>query len=134
MADILIRANDTIGGVSPFGDECAPCYRGYLLKDVAQGDCVYFVARGADYGQPTGTGAIIAYATFQDYRDVTGEYTEAGQAKIGTKPAYIVRGPWTPIEPPVILTDGYTGARLARYVSTVPGLGQKLQDAMTKSI
>ena len=80
------------------------------------------------------TGAVIAYATFQDYRDVSGEYTEAGQVKIGTKPAYIVRGPWTPIKPPVILTDGYTGAWRTRYVSTVPGLGQKLRDATTKSI
>ena len=120
MADILIRANDTIGGVSPFGDECAPFYRGYLLKDVAQGDRVYFVAKGTDHGQPKGTGAIIAYATFQDYRDFTEEYTEAGQTKIGTKPAYIVQGPRTPIKPPVSLTGGYTGNWRARYVQHRP--------------
>ncbi len=132
MAGILIRANDTIGGVTSLGDE-THFYRGRLLKDVSPGDRVYFVAKGADHGLPTGTGAIIAYATFQDYREVSGEYTEAGQIKIGTKSAYIVRGPWTPIDPPEPLTDGYKGSWLARYVRTIPGLDQKLRDATTKS-
>ena len=132
MADILIRASDRDGGGGPFCDEGTHFYRGNRLKDVAQGDRVYFVAKGTDHGQPKGTGAIIAYATFQDYRDFTGEYTEAGQAKIGTKLAYIVQGPWTRIKPPVSLTGGYTGAWRTRYVRTVPGLEQKLRDANAK--
>ena len=117
---------------APFATKAHTFYRGNRLKDVAQGDRVYFVARGADHGQPKGTGAIIAYAIFQDYRDVREEYTEAGQTKIGIKPAYIVQGPWTRIKPPVSLTGGYTGNWRARYVRTVPGLEQKLRDATAK--
>ena len=75
MADILIRASDRDGGVGRFCDEGTHFYRGNRLKDVAQGDRVYFVAKGTDHGQPKGTGAIIAYAlglgTFQDYSSLS---------------------------------------------------------------
>ena len=126
--DFLMRASEEMGGVEPFVGEYAHFFRGAKLKDVAKGDRVYFVRRGADYGQPTGTGAVIAYATYEDYKPVYGEYASRdGRTATGTKDAYIIRGPWTPISPPVFFTDGFKGVWPARKIPA--GLDQKLRNA-----
>ena len=124
MADIILRADDWMGGTQsdfekthPRSDR--PFFRGKALVNVNPGDRVYFVEKGNIRGQ----GEITGYATYETYEPRWGEnMTEEGWLN-----AYVVTGPYVPLDPPEPMTDGYRGQWRARYVHTVPGLVERLR-------
>ncbi len=121
MADILIRAADWMGGGSDLGGWQSgerPFFRGQRLTKVSPGDRVYFVEKGGNPGE----GRITGYALYKDYEPSYG----ANMKDWDWWDAYILTGPYTPIEP-VAMTDGYRGQWRARYVHTVDGLDEQLR-------
>lgn len=124
MADIILRADDWMGGTQADFEKNPPApdrhfFRGKALVNVNRGDRVYFVAKGSNPGE----GAITGYAKYQAYERRWGmNMTEEGWLD-----AYVVTGPYVPIDPPEPMTDGYRGQWRARYVHTVHGLDERLR-------
>ena len=120
MADILLRAAGWMGGADSdlhglkAGEE-RHFFRGQRLKNVDQGDRVYFVEKDE----------VVGYAKFQDYAPRQGE-TMHGKGWWG---AYVVTGPYVPIDPPVKMIEGHRGQWRARYSGTVSGLDARLRSS-----
>ena len=122
MADILIRSANWMGGGSDLegwqsGER--PFFRGQRLTKVSPDDRVYFVEKGENPGE----GRITGYALYTDYRPSYGD----NMTDTGWLDAFIVKGPYVPLDTPVPMTDGYRGQWRARYVHTVYDLDERLR-------
>ena len=87
-------------------------FRGKALVDVNPGDRVYFVEKGS----------VTGYAKYQTYEPRWG----VNMTEEGWLDAFVITGPYVPIDPPEPMIDGYKGRWPARYVHTVPGLAERL--------
>ena len=118
MADIILRADDWMGGTKSDFEEYPPTpdrhfFRGKALVNVNPGDRVYFVEKGS----------VTGYAKYQTYERRWGK----NMTEEGWLDAFVVTGPYVPVDPPVPMTDGHRGQWRARYVHTVYGLDEQLR-------
>lgn len=90
LVDIIVRGSASITGQETLSSLGAGqerhFYRGHCPKNVLPGDRVYFVDQGAAYG----------YATWKSFEPRRGESASG----VGTWDAFIITGPWIPVEPP----------------------------------